>query len=282
MHALAIAAALVAAAAGCNGAPVPSADPEDAPPDAALAVPYRLAAPDAAFELPAALDEISGLTVLPNGHLAAVQDEDGEVFEIDPATGAVLAADRFANDNDYEGLEVADGTLWVLESDGDLYEIVPGEADTDKIETGLKARNDTEGLAYDAAGGRLLIACKEHPGVDGDVRAIWAFDLATRELGDAPVVELDRAVIDEGGPPHFKPSALAVHPRTGELYVVSSVRKAILVLTPAGEIAAAVALPEALYGQPEGIAFAPDGTLFLSNESTLGPATLLRYAEQGG
>jgi hypothetical protein len=38
------------------------------------------------------------------------------------------------------------------------------------------------------------------------------------------------------------------------------------------------ALPAALYPQPEGIAFLPDGTLFISNEGPSGAATLLRFA----
>ena len=137
-----------------------------------------------------------------------------------------------------------------------------------------------EGLAYDASQNRLLLALKGDPG-NGleDVRAIYAYDLVAGRLLQQPVFTLSRERLDPGGAP-FKPSGLALHPKTGEIYVVSGVRRALVVLSPDGELRAAVALPPRLYPQPEGITFAPDGTLYLSNEGGGGTATLLRFLPQ--
>ncbi|MEL6617065.1 MAG: SdiA-regulated domain-containing protein, partial [Bacteroidota bacterium] len=180
----------------------------DPPPEASgalAAVPYALAEPDARYRLAPRLREISGLTLLANGNLAAVQDEDGDLFELDPASGGIVAERPFYNRGDYEGVERVDDVIWVVESDGDLYRIA-GEGEADKLETGLKRANDVEGLAYDARGQRLLLACKESPGPgQGRVRAIYAYDLATGQLSDAPVYTLDREALDAGGAP-FKPS----------------------------------------------------------------------------
>ena len=230
--------------------------------------------------MPAELAEISGLTVLSNGNLGAVQDEDGLLFEIEASTGRVVSAEEFRTDGDYEGVEVTPDALWVLKSNGTLYEVRRTDEGlrSEAIETDLSGRNDAEGLGYDAAGNRLLIALKEHPGKGlGDVRAVFAFDLATRTLSAAPAYVLDRAVIDTETET-FKPSALAVRPGTGEVYILSSVKKALLVLDPDGTIRAAVSLPVAFYPQPEGIAFAPNGTLYISNEGAGGSATILRFA----
>ncbi|MEL6614475.1 MAG: SdiA-regulated domain-containing protein, partial [Bacteroidota bacterium] len=71
---------------------------------------------------------------------------------------------------------------------------------------------------------------------------------------------------------------LAVHPASGEIYVLSGVRKALVVLSPEGERVTAVSLPPGLYPQPEGIAFAADGTLYIANEGGDGAATLLRLS----
>ena len=259
-----------AAPAGTERAPRRDAAPS--------AVPYRLAAPDAVVRLPAALREISGLTALGNGNLAAVQDEAGTLFELDPATGAVVSRRDFRTRGDFEGVERVGTDLWALEANGDLTRLRPaGRAfDVEQFETGLAGRNDAEGLGYDAAENRLLIACKESPGQGlGDVRAVYAFDLDTNTLSDAPVFTLDRARVDDADP--FKPSAIAVRPGTGEIYVLSSVRKAVAVLDRRGALLTVVDLPTSLYAQPEGIAFAPDGTLFISNEGPDGPATLLRF-----
>ena len=279
MRPLLLAAVLVAA---CADRPAPP----DAPPDAAggagpsAAVPYRLDAPDAVVPLPAELREISGLTLLPSGRVGAVQDEDGVIYELDPVSGAVVSRETFADPGDYEGLELTPDAVWVLESDGDLYRTTRGAGGgvaTETFETPLGSKNDTEGLGYDLARGRLLVACKEDPGPGlKGVRAVYAFDLATRRMSERPVFTLDRSVVD--GRDDFKPSALAVHPTTGRVYVLSSVRKALAVVEADGTLVAVVELPPSLYPQPEGIAFAADGTLFVSNEGPVGAGTLLRFS----
>lgn len=280
----ALLAALALLLVACNSPDAPPTPPEGAmgaSDTTALleGVPYRLAQPDARFILDHRLREISGLGWLPSGRLVAVQDEEGDLFELDPETGGILSITRFAGNGDYEGVEHADGQIWVVESDGDLYPF-DGNEEADKRETGLSRANDVEGLAYDASRNRLLLACKEDPGggLEG-VRAIYAFDLGTRRLDPAPAFTLDRATLDPGGAP-FKPSGLALHPETGELYVISGVRRALIVLSAEGELRSAVQLPARLYPQPEGIAFASDGTLYISNEGGGASATLLRFLPQ--
>ena len=271
---------LVAAACG---------DAAEAPPAAATAstpaasaplpnVPYTLAAPSATLTLPDELREISGLTVFEDGTLGAVQDETGTLYTMSATTGDVLGREVFKERGDFEGVERVGADVWVLRSDGDLYRVRRGgtAVEAERFQTGLAGRNDTEGLAYDAAGNRLLIACKENPGSGlQDVRAIYAFSLDTNMLSAAPVFTLDRRLVDTSDA--FKPSALAVRPGTGEVYVLSSVRKAVAVIAPDGSLRTVVALPEALFAQPEGLAFASDGTLYISNEGPTGPATLLRF-----
>ena len=250
-----------------------------APAPAADAPPYRLDAPDAVVELSAELREISGLTVLPSGNLGAVQDERGTIYEISPVSGQILDRLPFDGAGDYEGIELTPDAVWVLRSDGDLYRVArdsAGAPTSRKVETGLKSRNDTEGLGYDGDG-HLLVACKEWPGPDLDgVRAIYAFDLATETVSAAPVALLDRRRLD--GRLAFKPSALAVHPTSGETYVLSSVRTAIAVLSPQGALVDVLPFPDGLVPQPEGITFASDGTLYVSSEGPRGPGLLLRYS----
>lgn len=240
-------------------------------------LPYRLSAPDTAFGLQAPLREISGLAWLPSGRLAAVQDEAGTVYELDPASGRIVRETAFRDGGDFEGIEWADGALWALRSNGTLYRLAEGEP-VEVVETPLKSRNDTEGLAWDPEAGRLLIACKENPGDGlGPVRALYAFDPATRRLSETPRYTLDRARLDADGR-SFKPSAAAVHPHSGHLYVLSSVRQALAVLDRAGRLVAVESLPAQLLPQPEGLAFAPDGTLYLSSEAGGGRAVLARYS----
>ena len=270
---------------------------QDAPPDAPASVasvdegqPYAFDSPDAASALPDELVEISGLTTLDDGSLAAVQDEEGILFILDPGTGAVTERIPFGDGGDYEGVELAGERLFVLRSNGNLLELTgwaAGNPDVRDHKTDLKGKNDTEGLAYDAANGRLLIVTKEDPGAgldDDRYRAIYAFDLESGTLASEPAFVIDLEALAETLPDaeRFKPSALAVHPATGEIYVLSSTVKAIVVLGTDGDVRQVWPLPEESFEQPEGLAFLPSGDLFVSSEGVDGPAMLYRFAARSG
>lgn len=265
--------------------------------------PYRFDQPAAQFELPSSLHEISGLTVLDDRHLGAVQDEQANLYVIDLETGEVVGSEDFGKDDDYEGLERVGSRVYALRSDGTLFEIEDWTApkrDARKLDTDLSSRYDTEGLAYDAANHRLLIACKEYAGKNlKRQRAIYAYDLEAGHLLPDPVFTISLGALERYRPPTdalseglrklaapladlegFKPSALAFHPITGHLYVLSSVMKAVVVLDATGDLFAVHPLPEALFKQPEGITFLADGDLFISNEGGEGNGTLLRFSYQ--
>ncbi|MFB3132322.1 MAG: SdiA-regulated domain-containing protein [Rhodothermales bacterium] len=269
------------------------------PSEALAAPPYTFDRPDALFRLPNRLREISGLTVLDDQRLGAVQDEKGKLYVLNLHTGEIEDDPRFDKDGDYEGLARVGDRVFVLRSNGTLYEITNWRAkklETVKHKTPLSAKYDTEGLVYDEAHARLLIACKEYAGKGlKNRKAIYAFDLETKTLLDEPVFTIDirafteqtdagglndqirRAVqpaLDLSG---FKPSALALHPITGELYVLSSVRKALVVLNPAGAMTAVWVLPEKRFRQPEGLAFLPNGDLFIASEGSGKKAVIMRF-----
>lgn len=246
---------------------------------------YDLDNPDDVFELPAELTEISGLTMLSDGRLAAVQDEEGIVFVIDAATGVVAERIPFGKRGDYEAIEVVGDRLYVLLANGNLIEIrgwQDGGVETERYKTKLKARNDTEGLVLDPEGSSLLIATKEDPGGDLDKkrhRAMYAFDLATKELLPDPVIVIDLESVESMLPDlkSFKPSDLAFHPKSSKLYVLSSNDQALVILNEGGKVAGVRRLDPNRFEQPEGITFSLSGELFISSEGVKGPAKLFRF-----
>lgn len=244
-------------------------------------IPYDFSVPDTSFALPRALVEISGLTVLDSVHLGAVQDERGLLFVIESDSGSVVAEQDFGGRGDYEGLELVGDSLWILQSDGDLF--VANNSSNDlsatKVRTSIRGSCDAEGLTFDELRNRLLISCKETPGRGlGRTRAIYSFELESHQTSDGPVYLLEREGLDAPRAP-FKPAAIAVHPITRHLYIVSSVRKVLVVIDmeDSGRIVGTRTLSSQLFPQPEGIAFFPDGTLFIANEGRGSTATLLRF-----
>ncbi|MEP0546968.1 MAG: SdiA-regulated domain-containing protein [Rhodothermales bacterium] len=242
--------------------------------------PYRFDQPAAVFTLPPDLREISALTVLDGRHLGAVEDETGTLYLLDVGTGEIAAVMPFGSPGDYEGVELASGRLFVLRSDGTLFEVEGWEGGDTRLRThatGLGPDCDAEGLGYDAARARLLIACKED-GI-GDQKAVYAFDLTRDTFTPEPAFVIDPDAVP--GRKKLKPSAVAVHPVTGETVVLSSKRKALVALTPGGTVADVWSIEAAGFEQPEALAFLPNGDLFVASEGDDGPPVLVRFSYEG-
>ena len=257
--------------------------------------PYQLAEPDKSWELPNKLVEISGLSYIDKHRLACVQDEKGNIYVFNLKTGKVERKIDFGDDGDYEGVEIVKNDAWVLKSNGTLYKVKDyleeNEASGKKYTTALSGKNDTEGLAYDAYNNQLLIACKGHPFTDEkngkEFKAIYGFDLETKLMGSTPflLIEMDTikyykkyntmaklgveflAYFDSAkGDVSFQPSGIAVHPITGNIYVLASVGNLLTVFSRMGDMLAMIELRSKYHPQPEGICFSPNGTLYIANE----------------
>lgn len=250
---------------------------------------YVFTEPDAEFELPAELAEISGLTFMEDGLLGAVQDEDGDLFIIDPSSGEVLDVRTFGEGGDYEGIERTSARLYILRSDGRIYSFTNWtgrELESETIDLDLPRGCDAEGIAVQHSLNRMLVACKENAG-DGLTghKAIFSFNLARHVLDASPAYVMNVKDFEQNIDDHplneavrsmlsdrldmsgFKPSALAVHPRTGDVYVASTVTRAVVRLSESGSVTSLWKLPGKLFAQPEGIAFDSNGNLYISNEA---------------
>jgi len=274
----------------------------------AFQLPYQLSLPDTTFELPPILVEISGLSMSSSTErLCAIQDEDGIVFKINKKDGTLEEKFKFWKNGDYEGIEMVDNNIYVVKSTGTIYEIINWGQTTQKVNkfnTFLKKENDVEGLAYDAKSHSLLIACKGLPatGESFEVarlkKVIYSFDLNTKELSFDPRFEINLSNIHDFlktcpleknieklisffQPDQnltFSPSAIAIHPISGHIYILSSSKKIIIVLNAEGSIIHIDRLNKKVHRQPEGLTFDKDGTLYLSNEGKKGKACIHRFA----
>lgn len=246
--------------------------------------PYQLDKGGWRVELSPTLKEISGITSLNPEQVMAIQDEKGILFSIDLRTGNIVSQTTFDKDRDYEDLCLVGDHVFVLERDGDLYQFHLAEADTTtlKFETAFSYRNDTESLCFDADHNRLLIAPKEGAPegreLPKNVQGIYEFDLIDRTVNLDPIVtiaekEIGRIIGQQGKAYSFKPSAIAIHPRSGYLYVLASVGKILLVVDPTDNRVLHVQLLNPVdFPQPEGMTFDAADNLLISSEGPKGQA----------
>ena len=84
---------------------------------------YKLTEPDARIILPDTLREISGLTCIDSNLFACIQDENGILFIYDLKQNKIREQFTFNIDGDYEGICRVSDTIYILRSDGVLFEI---------------------------------------------------------------------------------------------------------------------------------------------------------------
>ncbi len=266
---------------------------------------YNVNNPDKLWKLPNNLREISGLSFSEDNKLACNQDEKGNIYIFNLKKGEVTKKIDIGDDGDFEGIEIIGNNAWLVKSNGTLFRVKGYLGNNPKVKeynTKLKKKNDVEGLGYDPMYNRLLIACKGHPYLEEksgkEFKAIYSFDLETKELNLKPVLlvtmdsikfykdyntmaslgmELLAYFDDAKGDLSFQPSGIAVHPITGNIYMVGSVGNLMLVLSREGDVLAMVDLRSRFHPQPEGICFSKDGTLYISNEGDDEKGSIMRF-----
>ena len=242
------------------------------------------------FDLPKQLREVSGIALVDDRTLAAVQDEKGALWFVDLRGEAKARSEPFGTAGDYEGLARADGAWWVLRGDGVLLRLAARDGGhAIAREVALPGGHpDWEALAYDADGKRLLAMPKAIAGDDKDARdrrPVYAVDPATGACVATPVLTLSRralqAAILAAGVPlptkttdkgkekvdfDFAVSELAVVPGRRELLLLLGSDRLLLRVDFAGALLGARSLDAALLPQPEGLAVAADGRVLVASE----------------
>ena len=263
---------------------------------------YNLSAPDASIILPDILNEISGLSSINSTSVACIEDEHGIVFIYDIVKKEIKDQFNFSIDGDYEGIARVDKTLYILRSDGTLFEISNPESkdsDLDYYDTGIPAK-DNEGLCYDKDNNRLLIACKSKVGKgeeNKDQRLIYAFDLKTKTISKEPVFDFDIKVIlqfalnnkinlptkkdkkDHTSEPalKFRTSEICINPVTKKLFLLSADDHLLFIFNMKGKIEQIAKLNREIFNQAEGLTFFENGDMLISNEGQDKKPTLLRF-----
>jgi uncharacterized protein YjiK len=173
-------------------------------------------------------------------------------------------------------------TAWVLRADGILFEIpmTGDKASAKEYKTTLTAEHNVEGLAYDEKGKRLLLAIKDEEPGNKNYKGIYSFDLTNRQFNATPVLKIDITnellqTNDGKKKKTIKPSAIGVHPTTGDIYITDGPKSRLLIMNADGDVKQWVSLGKE-FEQPEGIAFNAAGDLYISNEGSTGPGNIMK------
>ena len=244
---------------------------------------YDLGRPTASFQMPGPLEEISGLAVTSEGRLFGHNDERATVHEIDRGTGAVGRRIFIGGDpsieGDFEGLAIAGERFFLVTSQGALYEF--REAGDREIaphrvtDLGLSTSCEIEGLDYDPSDDLLLVACKVATPERGAI-VVHRMPLDPRRPRPAPLQVPRGQLPTFGVAADFQPSSVAVTP-AGTLLLSSAAPEALIEVDRTGRVLAGIELDSERHPQTEGLAFGPEGTLYLADEQNGAAARVTAY-----
>lgn len=233
------------------------------------------------------MEEISGLEWIDEKTLWAIEDESSLIFELNAESGKITRKKKFAKNKDIEDILFYEDKAWVLQSNGNIYEVsnpLTEYSNTEMHEFPIKKKRDFEAIIKPKNEPEIWIFCKVCSWDENSNRSsIFSFNLESKEFKEDAkrVLENEQlAEIMEGE--DFKkvkmqPSAIALHPFENQYYLLSSSDHWLMVLDPEMTPKAFYHLNPKLFKQPEGITFSPDGNMFISNEAVDGKPNFLYF-----
>jgi uncharacterized protein YjiK len=238
-------------------------------------------------ELGKVLNEISGIFYhAGDSSILAISDNQEKIIEIGlkknklrDVTGKVVD-----KGSDLEDIVMVNSTIFILKSIGEVKAVFPGAPDSSQVITyslPISGKNDFETMYFDSSLKALILICKscEHEKGSG-LRSAYKFDLDTRKFDTSVFFRVSQKQVEEilkDSDADLAPSAAAIHPVTQQLFILSSAGNLLVVADRNGKVISAYKLNPDTFQQAEGIAFAPDGDMYISNEGKLGKPTLLYF-----
>ena len=238
------------------------------------------------------LNEISGIAFDDdNKSLLAISDSKEKIFEINLNKQKLKDyTDRVVpSKSDIEDVVKAGSNVYMLSSKGIIYEVPSKKNDSSSVKEysfWSTDQNDFETLYYDPSANGLIMVCKHCPSDKGrEIRTAYRFDLNKKQFDSSAFFTFSTADVKSllnDGDAKFDPSAAAIHPINKRLYILSSAGNLLVIADNRGKIIEAYKLNPEQFPQAEGIAFAPNGDMFITNEGKYGSATLQEFKYHEG
>lgn len=234
------------------------------------------------IKLPLELDEISGLVFYnKDTSLLAIQDENGMLYKIPLSHPNHIQKWKFAASDDYEDIVLKDSTFYVLVSNGDIVAFRffnPDSFFQTRYQFPYEGKNEFEAMYI--SGSHLVLICKDCAA--DKKKSLGTYSFNTDQVQYAPgILEIDAdAIAARTGKRKikFKPSAARVHPLERRLYLLSAVNNLLVITDSLGVPLEVAELSKSHFKQPEGLEFAPNGTMIISNEAAgTGVANILIF-----
>ncbi|MEP7080190.1 MAG: SdiA-regulated domain-containing protein [Ginsengibacter sp.] len=220
-----------------------------------------------------ALAEISGIYFYAkDSSVFGISDESGNLYKIHLNKPYNVIKWKFSKSHDYEDLVMLDDKFYILTSNGDITTLkfsARGDTIYRQKDKGPVGKNEFESLYYDPQTKNLVLICKDCPDDKKSSVSSFNYDPELNKISPSNFKIETQKIAEQLGDKKikFKPSAAAINPITGDLWILSAVNQILVTASRDGIVKNVYTLNPTLYTQPEGITFTPWGDLLISNEA---------------
>lgn len=220
-----------------------------------------------------ALSEISGIYFYAkDSSVFAISDESGNLYKIHLKRPYNVIKWKFSKSHDYEDLFMLEDKFYILTSNGDITTLkfsVRSDTIYRQKDKGPSGKKEFESLYYEPVSKNFILICKDCADDKKEWVSAFNYDPETNKFSPSDFKIETKKIAEQLREKKikFKPSASAINPLTGDIWLLSAVNQIIVTTSRSGEVKNVFTLNPKLYTQPEGIAFTPWGDLLISNEA---------------
>lgn len=241
--------------------------------------------------LPTGLLPFSDITSLDSLHLLARQSGEGNALVLlntDSVSFSSIAPLPY--DVNLSSFVKVDTTIYLFDEHMNTYvSSFPYDSTSTVKLSETKINWVGNSACYHASTHRIYFNPQVENAASNRFRAVYTFNVNKNKFSSVPlftydVDEVERFAMENGIRVHairvnaqndtlqgltIIPTAIAVHPKTNEVYILSGIDRSLIVFDQFGAILNYSELDSNLFPNPSGIAFAANGDLLISNEDLI-------------
>ena len=230
-------------------------------------------------------------SMLDQNNYACIQGDKGSVVLFTLDSNSISSALDFGIVDEIRDVVVVDSSLFIVDNSMSVYRSYPP---FDSLHTTLFAKGDgdikSSAICHHALTHRLfLIGDVLESENQSTLRFVYTYNINKSKFNKEPLFTFDVSDLelfaeknhikinsfkqdaygDSTVGLNFIPTAISVHPKTNEIYILSSIDKSMAVFNQFGELVNFAILSGGKFTNPTGMSFNTFGDLFISNNDLL-------------
>ncbi len=255
---------------------------------------FDLVHPESVTNLPLGVNAFTDFVLMDSTHLVCLDDQIGGVLVYNLISNKSQGYLPTGIDSKITEVTKIDSTIVLVDENMDLHFLFPPYDSSSIVTESLREKSwISSGMCLHEQTKRLFFVAESDIENDVQNHLIYTFNLNQRKMNERPLFDIKPEDIElfaisnninlptnpteQADSIHyftFKPDVIAVHPKTNEIYILSSANRSLAVYNQFGQVVNFTTLSEELFSQPKAMTFFPNGDLLLTNSDLKNPSVV--------